>query len=126
MWSPRTLGAALPAILLLALTACDQGPKKPVAPRGPSEASQKWQKTANSFVEDYMTNQPQFAALAGRHEFDGKLPDLSSHGIKREIARLHDQRNQLSGVDPKTLEPRERFDRDYLIAVVDRDLFWLE
>ena len=24
------------------------------------------------------------------------------------------------------MEPRERFDRDYLLAVVDRDLFWLE
>jgi Bacterial protein of unknown function (DUF885) len=125
MWSPRTLEAALSAILMLALAACDQ-PAKPTAPRGPSEASQKWQKTANSFLEDYMTNQPAFAAAAGRHEFDGKLPDLSNHGIKREIARLHDQRNQLSAVEPKTLESRERFDRDYLIAVVDRDLFWLE
>jgi len=39
---------------------------------------------------------------------------------------LHDQRDQIAAVDPKTLEPRERFDRDYLLAVVDRDLFWME
>jgi hypothetical protein len=51
---------------------------------------------------------------------------LSNHGIRREIARLHDQRDQVAAVDPKTLEPRERFDREYLLAVVDRDLFWME
>ena len=73
-----------------------------------------------------MTNQPAFAAQAGRHEFDGKLPDLSAHGIKREIARLHDQHDQISAVDAATLTPREQFDRSYLLAVIDRDLFWLE
>jgi len=70
--------------------------------------------------------QPSFAARQGRHEFDGQLPDLSAHGIKREIARLHDQREQISAVDPATLQPRERFDRAYLLAVLDRDLFWIE
>jgi len=127
MWRSRsrTLGAALPAILLLILTACNQAPP-PAAPKGPSAASQQWSKTANSFIDDYMTNQPAFAAVAGRHEYDGKLPDLSSHGIKREIARLHDQQQQLSAVDASKLQPRERFDRAYLLAVVDKDLFWLE
>ena len=125
MWNPRTLSAALSALLLLALSACNQAPP-PAAPKGPSAASQKWQKTANSFIEDYMTNQPAFAAQAGRHEFDGKLPDLSAHGIKREIARLHDQHEQISAVDAAALTPREQFDRSYLLAVIDRDLFWLE
>jgi uncharacterized protein (DUF885 family) len=73
-----------------------------------------------------MLARPSFAVQAGRHEFDGQLPDLSAHGIKREIARLHDQRDQISAVDPKTLEPRERFDRAYLLAVLDKDLFWIE
>jgi uncharacterized protein (DUF885 family) len=39
---------------------------------------------------------------------------------------LHDQRDQIAAVDPKTLQPREQFDREYLLAVVDRDLFWME
>jgi uncharacterized protein (DUF885 family) len=125
MWRSRTLSAALPAMLLLIVSACGQ-PPPPAAPKGPSAASQKWLKVANSFIDDYLNNQPTFAAQAGRHDFDGKLPDLSSHGIKREIARLHEQREQLSAVDAATLQPRERFDRAYLLAVVDRDLFWLE
>jgi hypothetical protein len=73
-----------------------------------------------------MLAQPAFAAQAGRHEFDGQLPDLSAHGIKREIARLHEAHDQITAVDPAALEPRERFDREYLLAVLDKELFWIE
>jgi len=77
-------------------------------------------------VEDYFRDQPFFAAQSGRHEFDGQLPDLSAHGIKRQSARLHDAHTQIAGVDPATLDAHDRFDREYLLAVIDRDLFWLE
>ena len=83
-------------------------------------------KLTKGFIEDYMNAQPGFAVQSGRHEFDGQLPDFSAHGIKREIARLHFERDQIAAVDPATLQPRERFDREYLLAVVDRDLFWIE
>lgn len=109
------------------LTGCGKTPQTSAATQKPmSEASKQWATTANGFVEDYLRAQPFFAAQAGRHEFDGQLPDLSAHGIKREISRLHDARTQIQAVDPATLQPRERFDREYLLAVVDRDLFWLE
>jgi uncharacterized protein (DUF885 family) len=115
----------LSAGLILGLAGCNQQPAA-VAPKGPSLASQNWAKLTDGFIQSYFEGQPFFAAQAGRHEFDGQLPDVSAHGLKREIARLHDQRDQIAAVDPKTLEPREQFDREYLLAVVDRDLFWLE
>jgi uncharacterized protein (DUF885 family) len=105
---------------------CNQSPPPKMLPKPPSQASQAWDKLTAGFIESYLEAQPFFAAQSGRHDFDGRLPDVSNHGIRREIARLHDQRDQLSAVDPKTLEPRERFDREYLLAVVDKDLFWLE
>lgn len=121
------LRAAASGFLLLGLVACNQAPQSSTpAKKQISQASQQWATVANGFVEDYMRAQPFFAAQVGRHEFDGQLPDLSSHGIKREIARLHEARVQLSSVDPAPLEPRERFDREYLLAIVDKDLFWLE
>src|ERR1035441_7667702 len=83
-------------------------------------------KLTNGILEDWFTAQLFFAAQAGKHDFDGQLPDVSAHGIKREIARLHDAREQLSAVDPATLQPIERFDREYLLSVVDRNVFWLE
>src|SRR3984885_8270350 len=121
------IGAALSCVLLLVLTACNQSTPPPsLKPKSLSPASAAWLRQSNSFIEEYMLARPSFAVQAGRHEFDGQLPDLSAHGIKREIARLHDQRDQVSAVDPTTLEPRERFDRAYLLAVLDKDLFWIE
>ena len=109
------------------LAGCNQAPQTATPTvKPPSAASQQWSKISNSFIEDYFRAQPFFAAQQGRHEFDGQLPDLSAHGIKREIARLHDARDQLTAVDPGALEPQERFDREYLLAVVDRDLFYYE
>jgi len=125
MGKSLNMGAALSAVLLFAVAACNQAPPPPRV-KSPSPASQAWDKVAKSFIEDYMLAQPAFAAQAGRHEFDGQLPDMSAHGIKREIARLHEARNQIAAVDPAGLEPRERFDRDYLLAVIDKDLFWIE
>jgi uncharacterized protein (DUF885 family) len=125
MWKSLKVGAALSTVLVLGLAGCNQSPTV-VVPKGPSLASQNWDKLTAGFIDSYLEAQPFFAAQSGRHEFDGQLPDISAHGIKREIARLHDQRDQISAVDPKTLEPRERFDREYLLAVVDRDLFWIE
>ena len=128
MWKPLGTSAALLSVLLLGVTACNQSPppQQQPKPKGPSPASAAWRKVANGFVEDYMRAQPAFAAQSGRHEFDGQLPDLSAHGIKREIARLHDQRDQISAVDPASLEAHDRFDRAYLLAVIDKDLFWIE
>ena len=119
-------GAALSCVLLFVLTGCNQSTPPPPKPKAPSAASAAWLKQSNHFIEDYMLARPSFAVQAGRHEFDGQLPDLSAHGIKREIARLHDQRDQISAIDPAALEPRERFDRAYLLAVLDKDLFWIE
>jgi uncharacterized protein (DUF885 family) len=121
------MGAALSLCLLVGLAGCNQGPqsKAPVK-RPPSQASLQWQQISNGFVQSYFAAQPFFAAQSGKHEYDGQLPDLSAHGLKREVARLHDEHDQLTAVDPTALEPDERFDREYLLSVVDRDLFWLE
>jgi uncharacterized protein (DUF885 family) len=114
-------------LLVLGVVACGQAPHS-TAPvkKPPSQASQQWSNIANGFIEDYLRAQPFFAAQSGRHEFDGQLPDFSSHGIKREISRLHDAREQIAAVDPAPLEANERFDREYLLSVIDKDLFWLE
>src|SRR6204780_4799734 len=126
MWKSLAKGAALSGALLFIVSGCGQSTSPPPRPKPPSPASEAWLKLSQAFIEDYRQAQPAFAAQSGRHEFDGQLPDVSAHGLKREIARLHDERDQISAVDPTGLEPRERFDREYLLAVVDKDLFWIE
>ena len=121
------LYAALPLALLVALSGCNQSnqPKAP-AVRPPSQASLDWQEAANGFVQSYFAAQPFFAAQAGKHDYDGQLPDVSEHGLRREAARLHEERDRIAKIDPTPLLPNERFDREYLLNVADRDLYWLE
>jgi hypothetical protein len=122
------MSAALPLVLLVALTGCNQSSNQPKTPaiRPPTQASLDWQEAANGFMQSYFAAQPFFAAQAGKHEYDGQLPDVSEHGLKREVARLHDERDRLAAIDPKPLQPNERFDREYLLNVATRDLFWIE
>jgi uncharacterized protein (DUF885 family) len=121
------LYAALPLALLVALSGCNQSnqPKAP-AVRPPSQASLDWQEAANGFMQSYFAAQPFFAAQAGKHDYDGQLPDVSEHGLRREVARLHEERDRIAKIDPAPLLPNERFDREYLLNVADRDLYWLE
>ncbi len=109
--------------LLLGLAGCQQSSK---SPSSAPAANDPWPKTRDLFIEDYLKAQPYFAAQSGRHEFDGQMPDLSAAGIQHEIDRLHGWRTKLAALDAAAMQPRELFEREYGLSVVDRDLFWLE
>ena len=89
-------------------------------------AAQAWDVYTSQFIEATFKARPYFAVWAGRHEFDGKLPDWSAKAIKKEIDRLHEARKRAAAFKDATLSDKQRFERDYVIAVIDRDLFWLE
>ncbi len=93
---------------------------------GDSSTNGDWDSFVNEFIESFFAGHPPFAVVAGRHEFDGKLPDWSPEGINKEIARLHAQKDRTSSFNDKDLNKNQRFERDYLLAVVNRHLFWLE
>lgn len=85
-----------------------------------------WDASVNQFLEDYFVAHPDFAVRAGRHEFDGKLPDWSAEGIAKEIKRLHDERDRIANIKDRQFDRRQRFERNYVLAVINADLFWLE
>jgi hypothetical protein len=85
-----------------------------------------WDGFVNHFIEAYFVAHPDFAVDAGRHEFDGKLPDWSPAALSKEAERLRSARRQALELDPASLDERERLEHDYLVSVIDRDLFWLE
>jgi hypothetical protein len=62
----------------------------------------------------------------GRHEYDGMLPDWSAEGIAREIARLKQAREAVLAFSNEELGPQGSFQREYLLAAIDRNLFWLD
>jgi Bacterial protein of unknown function (DUF885) len=102
-----------------------QPPAAVVSPAPPAPKS-AWPEFAGRFIEDYFHAQPFFAVQAGRHEFDGQMPDLSAAGIAAEVSRLHQMRSAASAFDPTALSPQARFEREYVLWVIDGDLFWLE
>jgi hypothetical protein len=69
---------------------------------------------------------PAFAVNAGLHEYDGQLPDWSKSGLDKITTWLHSQRERAQAFDASALDKRQRFERDYLVAVIDGELFWLE
>jgi uncharacterized protein (DUF885 family) len=86
----------------------------------------QWPAIRDEIVEGYLKAHPNFAVVQGRHEYDGQLPDWSAAGIATEIKRLHAAKDRLTGVSDSALDEPARFERDILIARMDRDLFWLE
>ena len=104
------------------LAACSGPVAAPPVPAG----SDPWPAYATRFIEDYFKANPFFAAQAGRHEFDGQMPDLSAAGISREVARLQRARAEAQGLAEAALTPAERFEREHVYSIIGADLFWLE
>jgi hypothetical protein len=91
-----------------------------------SRAAAAWDGYVDAFIESNFELHPQFAIWAGRHEYDGRLPDWSPAGMRRVVDHLHAERARAMAFDAQALDARQRFERDYLLAEIDGSLFWLE
>jgi hypothetical protein len=90
----------------------------------PESSRTEWAPFAQRFLGEYFAAQPNVAVNAGRHEFDGQLPDWSAAGLAREVERLRGVRARAAAIPDASLAPPERFEREYVLAVIDRELFW--
>jgi hypothetical protein len=86
----------------------------------------QWDSVVQGFLDGYFELNPNFAVYQGKHEFDGKFPDWSREGIKRQTAWLHSQRDRVAAFDTAQLDGTRRFQRGHLLSVIDRELFWIE
>jgi hypothetical protein len=85
-----------------------------------------WKQFVSGFLETYFQAEPLFAVYQGRHELDGRFPDWSDAGLKTWIGRLHQLRDSATSFAIDSADVSSRFERDYLVAVINRDLFWRE
>jgi uncharacterized protein (DUF885 family) len=90
------------------------------------DARRAWDAHVDQFVNHYLAAHPDFAVQSGKHEFDGQLPDWSEGALKSEIAWLRSERDKALAFADEQLNDRRRFERDYLIAQIDAELFWRE
>jgi hypothetical protein len=113
------------ALLILA-AACQQPAANNQPATNGTAAKADWDGYVDHFLSDYFAANPTVAVYQGKHEYDGKFPDWSDDGIKKEIARLKSEREKAAAFKDADLDERQRFERDYLIAQIDHDLFWNE
>ena len=124
-----TVGIPLIATLFVVAAGCSQTPPPAPAPAVPpaAAAAEQWKSFVDRFIEESFVANPFFAVESGRHDFDGRAPDLSAAGIAKEVARLKEARDAAQKFAANALPPQQRFERDYLIGgVIARQLFWLD
>ncbi len=115
------------AVLTVAvLVACDRSPPAADNARAARAAGQAaWSSFVDRVIEESFVLSPPFAVSAGRHDFDGRLPDWSADGLRRQLESLERSRAEAAEFSDEALSAEQRFQRDYVIAVLDREIFWL-
>jgi hypothetical protein len=91
-----------------------------------AESGGDWDRFTTGFMETYFEANPIFAVYQGRHEYDGQFPDWTDAGLQRWNRRLHQLRDSATAFPIDSSNASQQLERDYLVAVIDRDLFWNE
>src|SRR5687768_11590898 len=89
-----------------------------------AERQSGWPQFLDRSIEGYFRVNPEFAVNQGRHEYDGQLSDWSGTGLANRVSFLRSAIAAAQNFDAADLSDEQRFERDYLIAVMRRDLFW--
>ena len=89
-------------------------------------AGSEWDRYVDEFVAKYFEFNPHVAVNAGKHEYDGKLPDLGADAVAAQLRWLAAARERIAAWDLKAAPEAKRFERDYLLSAADRLRFQLE
>ena len=117
-----TLAVSLAA---LTVTGCKKIEDQPVAAMEIDQDT-AWGSYLSTFLDGYFPVNPTFAVYQGKHEFDGQLPDWSAEGLKQAVAIRKQAIADAQAIDAADLSESEKFERDYLVSVMEGELFWLE
>src|SRR6188474_1012359 len=115
---------SLSACITLALVAGCKQTSAPTTPAAQAPAAAvandnaSFESAVDAFIDGAFQHNPVFAANAGKHEFDGKLPDYSPAGLKAMAEWLHAQRDAFAAFGDDKLDEKGRFQRDYVLAVI--------
>jgi uncharacterized protein (DUF885 family) len=100
--------------------------KVPLA-RSPATLSvSNWDQVVAEVTEEFFRINPDRASAAGRHEFDGLLPDWSQEGRARSTERIRKLQRIVADVAETGLTEEQKFQRKYLLFGLKADLFWRE
>ncbi|MCJ2178169.1 DUF885 domain-containing protein [Novosphingobium album (ex Hu et al. 2023)] len=83
-----------------------------------------WDSFVKNRIGEWLAIDPSFAIYEGAHEYDGKLPDWSTAGLKAKADFLHGLIADAAKFDGLTSD--QAFERAYMVQVAKGQLFWLE
>lgn len=87
------------------------------------DETQHFAELMREFTAAYYDFFPTIAVNSGLHEYDGRLPDFSPEGIRRQVAWLEQMRRRTAAIDAERLDTKQRLYRGYLEVVIDTELF---
>ena len=99
---------------------------RPCPAQGSTAGAGRWDTLVSSLLDAYFAARPDVAVAVGRHEHDGKLPDWSPRGLAAYHTLLSDWRARAVAFDTTQLDASRKLERAYVIARMDRDLWWLD
>ena len=112
------------SVAALLLAAC--GPKTAAPPIPTLSPEQQFAALERRYVIFVLQRYPVVSTYLGGSEFDptladndGRLRDYSADALKDEDTHLGEFREQFTGLDPNTLSPRRRIDRNVALAEIE-------
>ncbi len=91
------------------------------------EAKQAFLHASDAYFDEvYFPFQPTNGTLAGYHQYDAKLEDLSAASRTAEIAALHRAEQRVEAIAPAALDQPTRADRALVLASIHSRLLTLE
>jgi len=121
----RFAARVLTPVLLLLAAGCSRQPEPAAPATAPAKAEDAgWSAFASGFIESRMKADPYFAVGSGRHEFDGQMPDWSRAAFDADATQLRASLAAAEKFDATTLSAAERLERDYVIWVIETQLYW--
>ncbi len=85
-----------------------------------------WGGYMETFLDGYFRIAPTFAVYQGKHEFDGQLPDWSPEGLTAMIDYRKKAIADAKAISDGDLTEAQKFERDYLVHVMEGELWALE
>jgi uncharacterized protein (DUF885 family) len=121
--------AVVMSLGLVVLSACNKAEDAPAVVNMPKEIENsdqvvKWNEFLAAFLDGYFELNPSFAVYQGKHEFDGQLPDWSEQGLQAQIDYRRNAIADATAIDASSLSNKDKYERDYLVAVMQGELFW--
>ncbi len=81
---------------------------------------QKYMEEVNTFFDQWFAQNPTKATLAGVHDYDDQLRDISPNGIKKAINLYRNTLNELDDFKPSQLSPQNQIDFHILSESVEQ------